>query len=60
MIEEVEALLYQVEALETAVEGLLEWARRHQGGDPTLDPEEYYIARDFAHVTLNKSRAVDA
>jgi hypothetical protein len=42
--------------LTVALETLLDVAERIRGGDPNLHPEEWYLARDHARVTLNQWR----
>lgn len=37
-----------------ALEDLLSVAERIRGGDPKLNPEEWYASRDYARVTLDK------
>jgi hypothetical protein len=44
----------RVTALRTGLEELLSIAERIHGGDPNLDPEEWYIARDYARVQLRR------
>lgn len=39
--------------LYVALEELLDVAKRIRGGDPSLDPEMWYAARDYAQVVLD-------
>jgi hypothetical protein len=50
----------QIKHLHAALEELLEVAERIRGGDPNLDPERWYAARDFARVTLQRSERTGA
>lgn len=52
--QELEAVEESLRRARHAAEGLLDWAERFQGGDPSLDPEEWYINRDFARVVLGR------
>lgn len=47
------AAIYEAQRLHSALEELLAVAERIRGGDPSLDPEEWYAIRDYARVTLN-------
>ena len=52
----IEALLAETEAravrAEAALRDVLDVAERIRGGDPSLDPEEWYARRDFARAVL--------
>lgn len=43
--------------LRSALEELLSVAERIRGGDPKLDPEEWYAIRDYARVVLKDTEA---
>lgn len=45
-------LLTRCDELKCGLEELLAVAERIRGGDPKLDPEEWYAARDYARVAL--------
>lgn len=47
------ALIRTHERLIAALDELLSVAERMHGGDPSLDPEEWYAARDYARIVLN-------
>ena len=44
-------------SLTAALEELLSVAERMRGGDPSLDPEAWFAARDYARVVLKKGAA---
>lgn len=46
------ALLAERDRLRAALEELLDVAERIRGGDPNLDPEQWYATRDFARIVL--------
>lgn len=41
-----------IQRLESALEELLDVSERIRGGDPKLNPEAWYAARDYAKVVL--------
>jgi hypothetical protein len=50
--EDIPFLLAELERVTAALSELLDVAERMRGGDPSLDPEQWYATRDFARVTL--------
>jgi hypothetical protein len=43
------------DTLRHALLSLLEWAKRYRGGDPSLNPEEFYIVTEYAQVVLDRT-----
>lgn len=50
----IEQLESDNQRLRVALDELLSVAERVRGGDPNLDPEEWYAARDFARIVLGE------
>jgi hypothetical protein len=44
--------LDEIERLQVALSGVLDVAERYRQGDPLLNPEEWFAARDYARVVL--------
>lgn len=49
---DIEFILDEFVKLRAGLTELLDVAERIRGGDASLDPEEWYAARDYARVTL--------
>jgi len=47
-------ILGERDGLRFALEGLLNWAERYHAGDPSLNPEEWYVERDFVRKCLSQ------
>ena len=45
-----------IDRLRAALEELLDVAERIRGGDPQLDPEQWYATRDYARKVLKDGR----
>lgn len=58
LVVEVERLTRERERLIPALEELLDVGERSRSGDPSLNPEAWYAARDFARVVLKEAGAV--
>lgn len=58
--DEIECKDAGIEQLRHALTGLLDWAKRYRSGDPSLDPEEFYIESEYAaKVLANTAKAKD-
>lgn len=44
----------RVRELTTTLRDLLAWAERYRAGDPTLDPEEWYVESEHARCVLGE------
>lgn len=43
-----------IESLHAGLDELLDVAERGRGGDPKLDPEAWFAARDYARIALGR------